>query len=173
MWRLQRRGAILVGLASAMAIGGLQLAPGPKRTNPAFVPQNTLKASTAIPDDVHAILRRACMNCHSNETKWPWYSRIPPLSWDMAHDVAKARKALNFSEWATGPGKRPAVAMGYLAAICADVKSQRMPLSKYLLLHKEARLSAQDRDAICSWTASESERYAQIKRRNLVSKNDR
>jgi hypothetical protein len=163
MWKLQRRGAILVGLASTLAIGGLQFAPGPKRTNPAFVPQHTLKASTAIPDDVHALLRRSCMNCHSNETQWPWYSRIPPLSWGMTRDVAKARQALNFSEWAIGPGKRPAVAMGYLAAICADVKSQRMPLSKYLLLHREARLSVQDRDAICSWTTSETQRYAQLK----------
>jgi hypothetical protein len=171
MWRLQRRGAILVGLAGAMAVAGLQLAPGPKRTNPAVVPAHTLQSSTAVSGDVHALLRRACMNCHSNETQWPWYSYIPPVSWDMAHDVGKARKALNFSEWATGPGKRPAVAMGYLAAICADVKSRRMPLPKYLLLHSEARLSDQDRAAICSWTSAEAERYAQIKRRNLVSIN--
>jgi hypothetical protein len=172
MWRLQRRGAILVGLASTLAIvGGLQFALGPKRTNPVVVPGHTLQNSTAIPADVHALLRRACMNCHSNETKWPWYSRIPPLSWGMAHDVAKARQTLNFSEWAGGPGKRPAVAMGYLAAICADVRSKRMPLSTYLLLHPEARLSSQERDAICSWTNSERERYAQLKRRNLVSQN--
>ena len=171
MWRLQRRGAILVGLASALAIGGLQVAAFPKRVNPAVVPSHTLQSSTAIPDNVRAVLKRACMNCHSNETQWPWYSYVPPLSWGMVNDVAKARKALNFSEWATGPGKRPAVAMGYLTAICADVKSQRMPLSKYLFLHKEARLSDQDRDAICSWTSAETQRYAQLKRRNLISQN--
>ena len=138
--------------------------------NPAVVPRTRFRAVQPFPAMFMRVLKRACMNCHSNETQWPWYSYVPPFSWDMAHDVAKARKALNFSEWATGPGKRPAVAMGYLAAICADVKSQRMPLSKYLLLHKEARLSDQDRAAICSWTSAEAERYAQIKRRNLVSK---
>jgi hypothetical protein len=161
---MQKRGVILVGLASAMALlGGLELVPGPKRTNPAVVPAHTLQNSTSIPPDVHKLLHRACMNCHSNETKWPWYSHIPPLSWGMAHDVEKARKTLNFSEWSTGPGKRPAVAMGYLAAICADVTSRRMPLSKYVLLHPEARLSAQDREAICAWTTTESEKYAQLK----------
>jgi hypothetical protein len=171
MWRLKRRGAILVGLASALGIGGLQVAPFPRRINPAVVVSHTLQSSTAIPGSVHGVLKRACMNCHSNETQWPWYSYVPPFSWGMVNDVAKARRALNFSEWATSPGKRPAVAMGYLAAICADVKSERMPLSKYLLLHKEARLSDEDRKAICSWTTAETERYAQLKRRNLISQN--
>lgn len=156
-------------VAGALSLTALQLVPGPNRDNPRVIGDRTLYHNTAVPANVYATLQRACMDCHSNETKWPWYSYVAPMSWGMGNDVARARKAVNFSEWSAGAGKRPASAIGVLTAICADVKSERMPLKKYRLLHPEANLSGAEKEAICFWTTAESERYRQLKKKTVIS----
>ena len=76
-----------------------QLYPRPTRDNP------PVWASIDAPHDVERILRRSCYDCHSNETRWPWYSHLAPRSWLVAADVHEARVRMNFSEW---PEARPA-----------------------------------------------------------------
>jgi hypothetical protein len=85
---------------------------------------------------------RACFDCHSNETKWPFYSHIAPMSWLVQRDVDRGRSRLNFSEW-TRPqrGADDAVEV---------VREGVMPLKQYLILHPEARLSAAEREALAS-----------------------
>lgn len=147
----------------------VQLVPGPNAENRRVVADHTLQAVAIVPPEVDAILRKACMDCHSNETRWPWYSRVAPFSWGVASDVIKARQTMNLSEWKTGPGKKPFTAVGFLAAMCADVRSGRMPPSKYRLLHPEAQLSEAEQRAMCAWTAEETARYLPPKRKLLVS----
>ena len=113
------------------------------------------------------------MDCHSNETRWPWYSKVAPLSWGVARDIARARKALNLSEWAVRIGQRPAMAVGYLAAICAGVQQDRMPLAKYRLLHPESRLTHADKEALCSWTKAEIASQLERRRKTLVTQTAR
>jgi hypothetical protein len=160
-------------MAGALAIVGLQLLPSPPRVNPPVNPSHTLEANTTVPHHVSYLLRQACMDCHSNETRWPWYSHVAPFSWGVAKDVAKARKTVNFSEWSTQSGRQPAAAVGTLAAICTSVKGGRMPLPKYKLLHSEARLSSAEREAICAWTTTEITNYMHIKRRGLLTRASR
>ncbi len=114
------------------------------------------------PPAVAALIRRSCADCHSNATRWPWYGRIPPGSWMMQNEVARARRAVNFSEWHTKNGRSSGIAIATFAAACADVESGRMPRPPYLLLHPNARLQAQDVARFCSWTRSETARVARL-----------
>ena len=137
--------AATLGLAAAVSLprAGGELPQGQK--------WQALEANLEVPPAVSAILARVCRNCHSNETKWPWYGRVAPLKWVLERDVARARQAMNFSIWAAGPGRNPAVAASTLAAACADIRSDRMPLAPYRLMHPESRLSPADKRAFCDW----------------------
>jgi hypothetical protein len=97
---------------------------------------------------------RACGNCHSNQTNLPWYGHVVPISWWIKSHVREGRQALNFSEWTMySVGRRH----DELESICGIISNGRMPLASYTLLHPEARLGAQDKEAICAWAAHELE----------------
>ena len=87
-----------------------------------------------------ALAKQACFDCHSNETEWPGYSRIAPVSWLIQHDVAEGRAALNFSEWQRPQEEAPEAA--------EEVLEREMPLRAYQLMHAHARLSAADRERL-------------------------
>jgi hypothetical protein len=166
----KRRIVIIISMAGALSLGALQLVPATRRINPPVNPGQSLQGTLTVPTPVDGILRRACMDCHSNETRWPWYSRVAPISWGVEKDVMRARKAMNLSEWTIGPGRRPGKAIGYFQAMCSGVTEGRMPPRKYTLLHKESRLSAADRQTLCEWTASETDRYTQKIRQPSISR---
>ncbi|MBI4892902.1 MAG: heme-binding domain-containing protein [Acidobacteria bacterium] len=127
----------------------LQLAPAPYQlTTTAVDTRSTIAADPDIPYHIQSVLRRACMDCHSQETRVPWYGRVAPASWMMARDVTEARQAMDLSRWAEKP---PAARLALSAAACADVKAKKMPKPQYRMLHAEARLSPQDIEAICGW----------------------
>jgi heme-binding protein len=119
----------------------------PERANPATDASRTIQAHLGTASGLVAVLDRGCNDCHSNETMWPWYTKIAPLSWLMAYGVREGRKAVNFSEWAA---YSPEQQRDLLVASCQDVSGGRMPGSPYTLLHPEARLSAQDVETICA-----------------------
>ena len=151
-------------ILAGTVFAALQVVPGPAKTNPPVMPDHTIQASLRMTSEVSGLLQRACADCHSHQTRWPWYSRVAPLSWQIAQDVTSARQAMNFSEWSTGAGRSPGSAVGTLAAACANVKSGRMPLPRYLLLHPEARLSPQEQAMFCEWTGLEIARLLSEKR---------
>jgi hypothetical protein len=127
---------------------GVQLVR-PARTNPPAT--NPL----AIGDPrVESILRRSCFDCHSNETRWPWYSEVAPVSWQIARHVNDGRKKVNFSDW------NEEKAAKRLEEICEETKEGEMPVRGYLLLHREAVLSAEDVGALCGWSSSRLARSA-------------
>ncbi len=92
------------------------------------------------------ILDRACRDCHSNGTVWPWYTQVAPLSWLMARGIAEGRKAVNFSEWGSYSSNRQRT---LLAESCSDVSAGKMP-GLWTLLQPEARLSPRDIETICA-----------------------
>ena len=89
-----------------------------------------------------------CRDCHSNETAWPWYSRIAPVSWMVASDVHDGRKHFNLSEWGNYPEEKK---LRKLGEICEQVKNEDMPDQKYALIHRSARLDTQQRAMLCDW----------------------
>jgi len=163
--RLIRQAVILVAVltVAAATIGFTSRAP----VNPGFDPKASIEATVAMPDAVNRVLRRSCFDCHSQETTWPWYTRLPIASGLMRHDVEAARKAMNFSDWASGPGRRPELGIAMLQAACADVKQNRMPKRRYLLLHPSAKVSAADANTFCAWVNDETHRVVQARHSGL------
>jgi hypothetical protein len=118
----------------------------PGRANPPTDVSRTIQAHVGTASGLVPVLDRACRDCHSNATVWPWYTRVAPVSWLMAYGVAAGRKAVNFSEWAAYP---PGRQRQLLVESCRDVSTGKMP-GLYTLLHPEMRLSAQDIETICA-----------------------
>lgn len=146
---------LMTSAAVAGFLTGATLMFTPQKTNPPVIREHTIQANTSLTPEAASVLGRACMNCHSNETKWPLYSYVPPFSWVVVRDVEKARKVMNFSEWSVTAGRRPGLAASYLAAACTDMQVKRMPTGPYLLAHPEARLSKAEVDGFCTWTREE------------------
>jgi hypothetical protein len=114
---------ILVGL---ILFGVIQLVPyGRNHLNPQLLAEPSWDAQT------RAIAQKACFDCHSNETVWPWYSNIAPISWLIQHDVDEGRRHLNFSEWPS----RGSDEIGFVVA------GGEMPPAQYLLMHPGAKLT--------------------------------
>jgi hypothetical protein len=119
----------------------IQFIPVP-RTNPDD------RRGPGAPPDVEAVLRRACYDCHSHETVWPWYSRVAPVSWLVAWDVYEAREHLNLSTLQDISAETQAEVR---AAAIEEVEEGQMPLWYYLLAHPEARISEEDLEVLRSW----------------------
>jgi hypothetical protein len=127
----------------------------PLRTNPPVAPGHDLTATNPPPPQIAALLHSACYDCHSCETKWPWYSRIAPVSWLVVSDVNDGRERLNFSDW---PRALPERAAKRLERISEELGYKDMPPAKYTLLHPEARLTAGQREQLIQWADQEAAR---------------
>lgn len=107
---------------------------------------------TNPPEQIRTILKTACYDCHSNETKYPWYSRIAPVSWWIRDHIDEARDELNFSEWGTYDLKR---SNHKLEEMGEKVEEDEMPLTSYTLAHSESRLTEDQREALINWAKSQ------------------
>ena len=126
------------------------------RTNTPEDLAETISSQTRIPANVTAIFRRACQDCHSERTEWPWYSAVAPFHWLMTADVYAARQHLNLSTWGRYNEDERS---GSLIAICEMVASNKMPLWYYKPAHyPSAWLSESDKKAVCDWTKAEVQR---------------
>ena len=124
-----------------------------------FIPMNRInppvEADVSAPPDVGSVLRRACYDCHSSETRWPWYSHVAPVSWVIAHDVHEGRATLNYSTWNRLSPEKQAEA---IQESWEEVAEGKMPTWYYLPLHPEARLSANDQSVLQAWSGSAATR---------------
>ena len=122
-----------------------------KTTTTEITPAHITKVMN-VPSNVENILKRSCYDCHSNHTTWPWYTAVAPVSWLVADDVVKGRKKMNFSQWTDlSEAKREA----RLNSICEEITADEMPLSNYLIIHGDAKLSQSDKDILCKWVETE------------------
>jgi len=149
---------VLKWLAIALAVGfvGIQFVR-PVRTNPPVDESQTIFAHAQVPPPVSAIFDRSCRDCHSNKTDWPWYSNVAPVSWWLTDHVNHGRKDLNLSEWGRLARDRQD---RKLRQICDEVQDGMMPLSSYLPMHPQAKLSAEDKKVLCEWTDAERQRLS-------------
>jgi hypothetical protein len=136
-----------IALGFAVVLVAIQLVPV-ARTNP------PVEASVEAPPEVTAILRRACFDCHSNETVWPPQAYVAPVSWLVAHDVKEGREELNFSRWGPDQAKRTA------KELPKEVEKKDMPPFLYVIAHPGATLSAADRAALAAWARGLGEKGA-------------
>lgn len=113
--------------------------------------------------EVKVILRKSCYDCHSNETVWPWYSYVAPVSWLVAGDVREGRKHLNFSTWDRYDAGKQA---HKIHEVWEEVDEGEMPLWFYTPLHPEANLSAEDLATLKAWVQATPEVRRDRGRRN-------
>lgn len=98
---------------------------------------------------VALLLKTSCYSCHSNETEYPWYSHVAPVSWLVKRDVVVGREELNFSTWT---GYDTTRMLNKLDDIASEVNDGRMPMTIYTFIHPSAKLSAEQRQLIVTWT---------------------
>ena len=127
----------------------------PAKTNPPSDPSQALEAHVQSDPKVSAILERSCIDCHSNKTRWPWYSNVAPVSWFVIDHVNHGRSHLNFSEWGSYDKRRQGQLLNQM---CGEVKGGAMPLSSYTPLHPGSKLTMQDVSVICEWVSREAQR---------------
>jgi len=132
---------------------------GPAKTNPAVDGSQSIDSRLQVTPQVAAILNRSCNDCHSNKTRWPWYSNVAPVSWFVIGHVDEGRQNMNFSEWGRYTQRD---VDGLLKQICQEVKAGAMPLSSYTPLHAGSKLSADDVKILCDWTSAERARIAAL-----------
>ena len=130
----------LMGALIAIALL-IQLIPVEQSNPPEMAP-------LTVPDETARILTRACYDCHSNKTKWPWYSRVAPVSWWITDHVNEGREHLNFSNWGLSSAKDQAE---YAEEIVEEVEEGKMPMSSYVVGHPEAALSETDIATLRAW----------------------
>jgi hypothetical protein len=108
-----------------------------------------------IPPPIVDVLAQACVNCHSEKTRWPWYSHVAPFSWLVENDVKRARGRLNLSRW---DSLDPVKQRSLLTAIATVIENREMPLHRYLMFHPEVKLSTHDSVQVIDWTHAERRR---------------
>jgi hypothetical protein len=131
--------------AAIVILVAIQSIP-PDRINPPIDPNLSFESVAKSVPQMVSIVNRACRDCHSNATVWPWYSRIAPASWLVVSDVKEGREHLNFSEWGRLDKEK---AKMKLLQICDEVREGGMPLWQYRIIHSQARLSQSDIDILC------------------------
>ena len=124
----------------------------PARTNPATDQSLAIESRLQVDPKVEAVLERSCFDCHSNHTRWPWYTNVAPVSWFVIGHVNDGRRNLNFSEWGNYDKRRQSQKLGQM---CELAKAGLMPLSSYTPLHPGSKLSDDDVGVLCNWTRAQ------------------
>lgn len=144
-----RRAIKTAGLSLLLLLLLIQVFP-PEPPGATLARNGVISDHLFVPAHVDSLLRRSCYDCHSDETRWPWYARLAPVSWLLARDVQHGRSDLDFSSWSMDPVREPTVSQR-LRWTCEELQEEEMPPRPYLVAHPEARLSEQEKDAVCAW----------------------
>ena len=136
---------IMKGIALGTLVAGvaIQFYPQLEREN------RPVTGEIEAPAEVVRILRNSCYDCHSNQTRWPWYAHVAPMSWLVTHDVKEARSRMNFSTWAKD--LPPRYQNYFIGRIVERVENGEMPPSRYLLLHPSAKVDLDDLEVLRRW----------------------
>ena len=113
--------------------------------------ENAIEKKYSVPQNVRQILKTSCYDCHSNNTVYPWYSKIQPVKWWLANHINDGKRHLNFDEFSTYPKDKK---LHKLDEVAKTVNTGEMPLSSYTLIHTNAKLSAEQKSIIQVWVKS-------------------
>jgi heme-binding protein len=118
------------------------------KVNPESDPANDMFTVEIVSDDVQSLLKTSCFDCHSNNSSYPWYTNVAPVSWWIKHHINEAREELNFSEWGSYTLKKK---LHKLEEIEEMIEEKEMPLPSYLWIHDEAKLTDQQQKKLVIW----------------------
>jgi len=139
-----------MGLAAGLVV--IQFFQPEKNMSPVN-PAEDLLMVTSPPGQVADLIKSSCYDCHSNQTVYPWYSKVAPVSWYLQKHIKEGKSDLNVSEYGS---MDKADKIEFLVDICEVVEAGTMPLLSFALIHKAARLSEEDKEAICVWSEEEA-----------------
>ena len=129
----------------------------PERPRGELPGDGRMNALVVVPGSVDSLLRRSCYDCHSDDTRWPWYAQVVPVSWMITRDVRHGRSNLDFSRWSMDAAREPTLRQR-LHWMCEDVRKGIMPPRIYLLVHPHARLTEADKRILCAWANQQDPR---------------
>lgn len=141
---------IVIAVFAVLVI--IQFIRSEKNSQPGPQP-NAIFEHYPAPDQVQAIVKKACYDCHSNNTNYPWYANVQPIAWWINDHVEDGKRHLNFSEFAT---YKPKKAKHKLEEVFEEVEKHEMPLESYTWIHPEARLTAEEQKMLIDWAKSTS-----------------
>ncbi len=120
----------------------------PARNTSDGMPPYDISTKYGVPQEVQVILHTSCYDCHSNNTRYPWYAQVQPVGWFLQNDIQEGKGHLNFSEFCMYPARRQMIRLN---DIIEQLTDEKMPLPSYLLIHTDARLSGQQRRLVIDW----------------------
>lgn len=150
-----KKGLRIAAIALLFTLLVIQLFPGQKPEVMADAASGDIHEELLIDQNVSYILRSACYDCHSNETVYPWYSGVAPISWLVLHDIKEGRGELNFSEWTSYDLERK---HHKLEELIEEVEEGEMPMKIYTVMHRAADLTEEQKNEVISWARSEMAR---------------
>ena len=112
------------------------------------VSENAITQHYDVPENIQNILKTSCYDCHSNNTNYPWYSKIQPVKWWLANHVNEGKEKLNFDEFYSYSTKRK---LHKLDEVIETIKDNEMPLKSYMLIHGDAKLTVNDKSELEAW----------------------
>jgi hypothetical protein len=142
---MTRRKIIILGVVGIFVLIQF-IRPG--RNHSGQVPEQSLTLLYHMPDSIHHIVQQSCMNCHSNNTDYPWYASVQPLGWWLDYHICKGKEELNLDEFAEYSDQRK---ISKLRSMKNQVRDNVMPLRSYTWMHKEARLSDAQKKQLTDW----------------------
>lgn len=112
------------------------------------IPRTDFMLVNDVPNGIKDKLQVSCYDCHSNNTKYPWYNKIQPIAWFLEDHIEEGKAELNFNEWDSLSNRRK---VSKLRSIIKQIESGEMPLDSYTLIHKDAKFSEAEKEEIISW----------------------
>lgn len=126
---------------------GIQFIPT-KRNLSEIVPNTDFMIVNNVPNSIKNTLQTSCYDCHSNNTYYPWYNKVQPVAWILENHIEEGKAELNFSEWDSYSNRRK---ISKLKSIVSQIKENKMPLSSYTMIHKDALLDDIQKKEIIDW----------------------
>ncbi|HKB45162.1 MAG TPA: heme-binding domain-containing protein [Chitinophagaceae bacterium] len=123
----------------------------PKRNKTNSMQTNYIGKMHTVPEDVHSILAKACLDCHSNNTRYPWYTKFQPFDWWITGHINDGKKGLNFDEF---NNKSLRFQYNKMKDVVEQIKKDEMPLNSYLWIHKDAKLTADEKSKLINWATA-------------------
>lgn len=122
----------------------------PERNSSNLLQQADMVTHFNVPANVAGILKTSCYDCHSNNTRYPWYAKVQPIGWLLAKHIRDGKTELNLNEFTTYPKRRQ---LSKIKSIQNSIKDGSMPLSSYTLIHTDAKLSNESKALLLGWTS--------------------
>lgn len=139
-----------LGIVLLIVLAGIQFIPSGSNQS-ADVPSTDFMKAFNINKDIAQTLSNSCYDCHSNHTNYPWYNRVQPISLLLENHIEKAKEELNFSEFASYSTRKQKIK---LKSIISQIEKDEMPLASYTIIHRNARLSKEKKEALIDYLNS-------------------